>query len=181
MLDVHPAHHAASTWKDFFIHIATIVLGPCIAVSLEQTVEYFHHRHERRQLEEDLRAEAERRVPLITGDNKLLAIAVDWDREALRRGRAATGSGGFVTFVLPAGPPFGSMPPPEDATWPAAKASGLVAVLPNQEVEEWARVDFLAQRAMREGDEGDKADENCRAVADRRSRRDGSRDPPGAR
>jgi hypothetical protein len=27
-------------------------------------VEYFHHRHERRQLEEDLRAEAERRVPL---------------------------------------------------------------------------------------------------------------------
>jgi hypothetical protein len=24
MLDVHPAHHAASTWRDFFIHIATI-------------------------------------------------------------------------------------------------------------------------------------------------------------
>src|ERR1035437_8677014 len=62
MLDVHPAHHAASTWRDFFIHIATIVLGLMIAVSLEQTVEYFHHRHERRQLEEDLRTEAERRI-----------------------------------------------------------------------------------------------------------------------
>jgi hypothetical protein len=45
MLDVHPAHHAATTWRDFFIHIATIVLGLIIAVSLEQTVEYFHHRH----------------------------------------------------------------------------------------------------------------------------------------
>jgi hypothetical protein len=22
MIDVHPAHHAASTWRDFFIHIA---------------------------------------------------------------------------------------------------------------------------------------------------------------
>jgi hypothetical protein len=45
MLDVHPAHHAATTWRDFFIHIATIVLGLLIAVGLEQTVEYFHHRH----------------------------------------------------------------------------------------------------------------------------------------
>ena len=27
MLDVHPAHHAASTWRDFFVHIATIVIG----------------------------------------------------------------------------------------------------------------------------------------------------------
>ena len=27
MLDVHPAHHAASNWRHFFIHIATIILG----------------------------------------------------------------------------------------------------------------------------------------------------------
>jgi hypothetical protein len=45
MLDIHPAHHAATTWRDFFIHIATIVLGLLIAISLEQTVEYLHHRH----------------------------------------------------------------------------------------------------------------------------------------
>jgi hypothetical protein len=50
MLDVHPAHHAAHSWRDFFIHIATIVLGLLIAVSLEQTVEYFHHRHQRQEL-----------------------------------------------------------------------------------------------------------------------------------
>ena len=46
MLDVHPPHHAANTWRDFFIHIATIVLGLCIAVGLEQTVEYLHRRHQ---------------------------------------------------------------------------------------------------------------------------------------
>jgi hypothetical protein len=45
MLDVHPPHHAASTWRDFFIHIATIVIGLCIAVGIEQTVEFFHHHH----------------------------------------------------------------------------------------------------------------------------------------
>ncbi len=54
MLDVHPAHHAASTWRDFFIHIATIVLGLLIAIGLEQIVEYFHHRHLAHQAREQL-------------------------------------------------------------------------------------------------------------------------------
>ena len=45
MLDVHPPHEAAHSWRDFFIHIATIVLGLLIAIGLEQTVEFFHHRH----------------------------------------------------------------------------------------------------------------------------------------
>lgn len=31
MLDVHPAHHAANTWRAFFVHIATIVLGLLVA------------------------------------------------------------------------------------------------------------------------------------------------------
>jgi hypothetical protein len=45
MLDVHPPEHAAHSWRDFFIHIATIVIGLLIAIGLEQTVEYLHHRH----------------------------------------------------------------------------------------------------------------------------------------
>jgi hypothetical protein len=39
MLDVHPPHQAIHGWRDFFIHIATIVVGLLIAVALEQTVE----------------------------------------------------------------------------------------------------------------------------------------------
>jgi hypothetical protein len=65
MLDVHPPHEAAHSWKDFLIHIATIVVGLLIAVGLEQTVEFFHHRHERHQLVEDLKSEAEKRVPAL--------------------------------------------------------------------------------------------------------------------
>ena len=59
MLDVHPAPHAASTWRDFFIHIATIVLGLLIAVGLEQTVEYINHRREIAETREALRVERE--------------------------------------------------------------------------------------------------------------------------
>jgi hypothetical protein len=50
MLDVHPPHHAATTWRDFFIHIATIVIGLLIAIGLEQTVEHFHQRHQLQEL-----------------------------------------------------------------------------------------------------------------------------------
>ena len=60
-----------------------------------------------------------------------------------------------------------STPRPEDATWPAAKASGLVAVLPNQEVEGWDRVDAQAQMTERMNDDRNKAGEDFRAVADR--------------
>jgi hypothetical protein len=46
MLDVHPPHAPTHTWKDFFLHIATIVIGLLIAIGLEQTVEYIHHRNQ---------------------------------------------------------------------------------------------------------------------------------------
>ena len=59
MLDVHPPHEPINTWKGFALHIATIVIGLLIAVGLEQTVEYFHHRNEVREAREALAAEHE--------------------------------------------------------------------------------------------------------------------------
>ena len=58
MLDVHPPHEAAHSWKDFFIHIVTIVIGLLIAIGLEQSVEWVHHRQ---QVAETRRALAEER------------------------------------------------------------------------------------------------------------------------
>jgi len=55
MLDVHAPHATAHTWTDFFIHIATIVVGLFIAVGLEQSVEFFHHRHQIAETKEALR------------------------------------------------------------------------------------------------------------------------------
>jgi hypothetical protein len=57
MLDVHAPHEPIHTWKNFLIHIAAIVVGLLIAVSLEQAVEFFHHRHQRAELEAALARE----------------------------------------------------------------------------------------------------------------------------
>jgi hypothetical protein len=79
MLDVHPPHTPAHTWKDFFIHIATIVVGLLIAIGLEQTVEWMHRRHEVREVREALKQEREqaRRV------HALNVAYFCWDRAML--------------------------------------------------------------------------------------------------
>jgi hypothetical protein len=59
MLDVHAPHEVVRTWKDFSIHIAAIAVGLLIAIGLEQTVEYFHHRHQVAETRESLRVERE--------------------------------------------------------------------------------------------------------------------------
>ena len=147
MLDVHAPHEAAHSWKDFFIHIATIVVGLCIAVGLEQTVEFFHHRHERHQLEEDLLNEAQHNIGRIEANQKSFVAYMAWFQDVLKAGRNATPSAGFVTFVIPArvNPPSAGRP--LDNVWPAAKASGMVAVLPREEIETFGRVNAYAELA----------------------------------
>jgi hypothetical protein len=57
MLEVHAPHEPLTTWKGFFIHIATISIGLLIAIGLEQTVEYFHHREQAATFAEHLKAD----------------------------------------------------------------------------------------------------------------------------
>jgi hypothetical protein len=45
VLDVHPPSEPVHSWRDFFIHLATITIGLLIALSLERCVEWQHHRH----------------------------------------------------------------------------------------------------------------------------------------
>jgi hypothetical protein len=59
MLDVHAPHAPVHSWREFFIHIATIVIGLCIAVGIEQIVEWIHHRHQIAETRETLRIERE--------------------------------------------------------------------------------------------------------------------------
>jgi len=58
-MEVHPPHHPLHTWRDFFIHIATIVVGLLIAIGLEQTVEHLHDRHTVHVARTNIRAELE--------------------------------------------------------------------------------------------------------------------------
>src|SRR5213082_3321100 len=59
MIEVHPPHQDVHSWTQFFIHIAAITIGLLIAIGLEQTVVYFHHRHQLQEARRELAVELE--------------------------------------------------------------------------------------------------------------------------
>jgi hypothetical protein len=135
MLDVHPPHAPTHTWRDFLIHIATIVIGLLIAIGLEQTVEYFHHRHQVTETHEALRRERE---------HNRLAFAID--TAAFRYGVETMKNNLLVlTFIQQhPGTPEEKLPgllvwtatvgPAEQSAWLAAQQTGITSLMPRQEV-----------------------------------------------
>jgi len=141
MLDVHPPHTSAHSWKDFFIHIATIVVGLLIAVGLEQTVEYLHHRSELAETRKALQGEIEansgfaadataeyrRFVPLLQANLKILhyleehpgAPAAEWPGEYR-----------LTTFLIKF----------SDSRWKIALQNNTVSLMPDEEATRYADI-----------------------------------------
>ncbi len=138
MLDVHPAHHAASSWREFFVHIATIVLGLLIAIALEQTVEYFHHRREVAEVREELRGEREAnkesfgtetsnwRWETAELENNLMVLAYLQKQPGTPDEKLP---GSLVWFH--------SSAPHSQAVWDAAKSSGVTSLMHREEIEQY--------------------------------------------
>jgi hypothetical protein len=141
MLDVHAPHDAVRTWKDFFIHIAAIAVGLLIAIGLEQTVEYFHHRHQvaeiRRSLAEERRMneviftsacnEFRRYAPILLGSLQTLTY--------LRTHPGAPPSqwpGRFSFYI--------SIVHFQDSAWKVALQSAALAYMPRAEVQTYSDV-----------------------------------------
>ena len=71
-MDVHAPHEPIHTWRDFFLHLATITIGLLIALGLEGLVEAAHHHHLLHQAEMNLRAEMSSNRQTLAGDEKQL-------------------------------------------------------------------------------------------------------------
>ena len=149
MLDVHPPHEAAHTWRDFFIHIATICVGLLIAIGLEQTVEAIHHHHQRKFLEEQMLHEAEENLTVMKSQieyaRKLSAFILE--REQALEQAQADGDGVQVAFATdePSLPEIPILISPSRGTWTVATAAGTIALVPPELAKVYARVDLAAQ------------------------------------
>jgi hypothetical protein len=164
MIDVHAPHSTVHTWKDFFIHIATITIGLLIAIALEQCVENLHHIHQRHQLQEDLLEEAQRNRDLLMTDLGLERQAA-WFRSALVATRPVSANGQTAINL----PPMPCIPgtvgangtdasirtkyfAPSDAVWVTARDAGLIIRLPVMEARMYARLahNYTLQEAARD-------------------------------
>ena len=132
MLDVHPPHQAAHTWKDFFIHIATIVVGLIIAVGLEQTVEFFHHRHQLEEVRAQLAEERELDARILAYDKAMdQQMDAELATDAALLQRRATGDktplAGKLHYRW-----FGLAL--QDGGWQSAKQRSAIALLPENDL-----------------------------------------------
>lgn len=131
MLDVHPPHEPVHGWRDFFVHIATIVVGLLIAVGIEQIVERIHSYYELRETREALEREYD------SNRTKLTAVELDWfsalaslqnDLVVLQYLRDHLGT---PQTELPGDLRWGLHPFLWDhAIWDAAVAKGVVRLMP---------------------------------------------------
>ena len=132
MFDVHPPREIVHTWKDFFIHIATIAVGLLIAIGLEQTVEYFHHRHQLQAARAQLSGEFDdnREVLRRNLDNiRTLQTELDGDVAVIRDYQSShTPLKGKLdyshTFVRP-----------PDGAWRSVSENGVLGLMPYAEMD----------------------------------------------
>lgn len=142
MLDVHPpVHGAVRTWRDFFVHILIIAIGLGLAISLQQIVEYFHNRHQvadtRRALMQE-RAENRQTFAVQTArwrwglaelQNNLLVLQYLEQHPGTPQEKlpgALLWKTGAFSFSR--------------AVWDGARESGVVALMPREEIEHYSEL-----------------------------------------
>lgn len=141
MLDVH-VPHPTHTWRDFFIHIATITVGLLIAVSLEQAVESIHHHRQRQELIQSLLEDAKKATLDAEEYGRYINLRNAWLRQRLAQVRLAIST----RQPLSVSPPFIATFPntPDSPSWTAAKSSGLLSVLSQDEIRSFGEAANLS-------------------------------------
>jgi hypothetical protein len=141
MLDVHSPHQALHTWKDFFIHIATIVVGLFIAVALEQSVEAINRRHEAAALREDLRQESRQILADARNTEAAHLYEIRWVAARIAQTQRA------LQDRHPVEPRAANDMPiyasPDIPIWRSAKAGGRVSLLSKGEVNAYAEIEYV--------------------------------------
>ncbi len=148
MLDVHPPHESVHTWRDFLLHIATIVIGLLIAVGLEQSVEAFHRHHLRAETRANLREEITGNRSTLAADLKAIAgerRELEADMVILRQLQAphhpaATGELHFNWQ-------FNAL---DDAAWQTARETQVLGLFPTAQVQGYSGT-YAQQELVNQG------------------------------
>jgi hypothetical protein len=135
-MEVHAPHEPIHTWRDFFLHIVTITVGLLIAIALEQTVEWIHHRHIVHVARENIRHEIEGNEKSAQEDLGHLAdeaVVMKQNIERIRQLRTNPSalSNSSMSFNFQ----WSSF---DQAAWLSARDSGALAYMPADEVQRYA-------------------------------------------
>ena len=137
MLDVHPPHAAAHSWRDIFIHLATITVGLFIALSLEGFIETIHHHHLVAEARENIHSEIEENRQQLP----LNVTALQKDAERMRQNilviRQLRDHPHTPHEALHFEASWSGF---EDAAWHTARDTGALSYMPYSEVQQLSQL-----------------------------------------
>jgi hypothetical protein len=145
MLDVHSLHETTRTWKDFFIHIAIITIGLLIAIGLEQTVEYLHHRHQAAEMAENLVQESIENREVVQYDLARIDESSRVLRENVTKLLSIRASALPKPFVPTRLSPVGIYSP-ADTAWVTIRDSALLPIVSQLLVKNYWKLEYIIQR-----------------------------------
>jgi hypothetical protein len=140
-MDVHAPHKPINSIKEFLVHLLAITIGLLIALGLEASVEWIHHRHQARDARENIYQEFRanhqdvlRQLSALPAEEKHLdeiLSAID----SVQHGRPYKPLGGFhwTSILL------------RDSAWEAASSTGAIAFMDYDEVKRYSKL-YAAQK-----------------------------------
>jgi hypothetical protein len=135
-MDVHAPHKPIHSTKEFLVHLLAITIGLLIALGLEATVEWVHHRHLARDARENIFQEFRanqkdvlRQLKALPAEDKHLDEILSMVNDA-QHGRPHKPMEDFMwTGVLL-----------RDSAWNAASSTGAIAFMDYDEVRRYSQV-----------------------------------------
>jgi hypothetical protein len=138
MLEAHAPHEAIHTWKGFLIHIVAIAVGLLIAIGLEQTVEYLHHRHQLREARRELSVELEgNRRQLARNLDAVQKFKVQLDAAMTQLRAAQTSRDPSFPKLEYSWHSSNGIAWPENGAWQTLRQSGSLALMPHGELKRY--------------------------------------------
>lgn len=142
-MDVHPPHGPIHSIKEFLVHLLAITIGLLIALGLESTADWVHHRHLARDARENIvleiranRQDIARQLSALPAERKHLQELVDRTSDAQKgHPRKPIEDFNWTSVLL------------RDSAWNAASTTGAVAFMPYDEVKAYAELYALQKLA----------------------------------
>lgn len=141
MLEVHPPEHGLHSWREFFIHMATICLGLLIAIGLEQSVEWMHRRHERAELRDAINRDLEQTVSASELTYETVQRQEEQIQELVANAQTSLESHTTLAATPQRTSGGGAIDTISDPSFRAAQASGLLTLLSQDDVRALTAMD----------------------------------------
>lgn len=146
-MEVHHPEHAIRSWRDFLSHMGTVVLGILIAIALEQGVQAWNRAGERDELRTALNRDGRQAISDALRTEQRCRDVIGWDMARIAQVNAALRT---KTAVPPPAPlKAHDFDVPVDPAFKAAKTSGALALLPQQEILAYSEADNAVELIAR--------------------------------